>query len=86
MSKSKSKSKPKGPSFNPQTFKKLFESIWIQQGKTKEEVLELCAEYMRIMTNTCIEKAIIQAEGDQSTELNETHLRKVLIQALLDFR
>lgn len=82
-----SKPKSKGPKFNPDTFKKLFEAIWEDQStKIKPDVLELVAEYLRIMTNACIEKAIIKAEADEATELNEQHLRKILIQALLDYR
>mmetsp|Transcript_67031 Transcript_67031/g.106593 ORF Transcript_67031/g.106593 Transcript_67031/m.106593 type:complete len:90 (+) Transcript_67031:36-305(+) len=75
-----------GPTFNPQTFKTLFESVWKEQAKIKPEVLDLCAEYFRIMTHTCIDRAISKAETDQNTQLNEQYLRKILIQALLDFR
>lgn len=76
-----------GPKFSSQTFKKLFEAIWEDKStKVKQEVLDLCAEYMRIMTNTLIDRAIAESEVDESTELNETHLRKIVIQALLDFR
>ena len=87
MSKPKSNDKDKGPKFSPNTFKKLFEVIWEDQTtKVKQEVLQLVAEYLRIMTNACIERAIIKAEADEDTELNEKHLRKILIQALLDYR
>ena len=48
--------------------------------------LQLCAEYARVMTNACIGRAIVKAEAEEATDLNEDHLRKVLLQALLDFR
>ena len=82
-----SASKQAGPQFSHDTFKRLFESLWPDPSiRIRPEVLALCAEYMRLMTDIATKRAIKMAENDQSPDLNEQHLRKVMIQMLLDFR
>ena len=34
----------------------------------------------------CIDRAIKQAEMDDSHELDQTHLQRILLQAMMDFR
>jgi hypothetical protein len=74
--------------FNPDTLCKLFEVIWVEQSnnKPKPNTLELCAEYLRLITNVAMDRAITLAKTDEVQELDETYIRKIVIQLLLDFR
>ena len=72
--------------FKPETFEKLFNTIFEDKIKIKPEVLKVICEYLKTVIKDCVQRGIFQAEIDDATTLDETHFRKILIQAMLDFR